>query len=38
MKMARVLIVEDNEKNGRLLRLVLTSKGHEILDAGNLPQ
>ena len=31
--MSRILIVEDNEKNMKLVRDVLRAKGHEILEA-----
>jgi two-component system cell cycle response regulator DivK len=30
---ARILVVEDNEKNMKLLRDVLTATGHEVLEA-----
>ncbi|MCL5935738.1 MAG: response regulator [Firmicutes bacterium] len=33
--MAKILIVEDNEKNRRLLNLVLASKGHILFEAAN---
>lgn len=33
--MPKILIVEDNEKNRRLLNLILTSKGHVIFEAGS---
>jgi two-component system cell cycle response regulator DivK len=33
--MAKILIVEDNEKNRRLLNLVLSAKGNIMFEAGN---
>jgi two-component system cell cycle response regulator DivK len=33
MSGARILVVEDNEKNMKLLRDVLTATGHEVLEA-----
>ncbi len=33
--MARILIVEDNEKNRMLLRDILHHHGHEVLEAGD---
>lgn len=33
--MAKILVVEDNEKNRRLLKLILASKGHTVSEAGD---
>lgn len=33
--MARILAVEDNEKNRRLLRMLLASDGHEVVEAAD---
>lgn len=33
--MSKILVVEDNEKNRRLLKLVLASRGYEVLEAGD---
>lgn len=32
---AKILVVEDNEKNRRLLNLILASKGHAVSEAGD---
>lgn len=36
--MSRVLLVEDNEMNRRLVREILRQRGHDVIDAASVPE